>query len=126
LIGLGLASAGVALLLAAVAITAYDQVTFRATKLDNVTAVAEVVGHNAAAALAFDDAASGAKILSGLRAKPSIGRAALYRRAVTCPSRSRRRHPCPTRRSSARSSWSSIAGSCSTASPSARFTWNPT
>ena len=83
LIGLGLASAAVALVLAAVAITAYDQITFRATKLENVTAVAAIVGHNAAAALAFDDAASGGKILSGLRAKPSIARAALYRRDGT-------------------------------------------
>ena len=83
LIGLGVASAAVALMLAAVAITAYDQITFRATKLENVTAVAAIVGHNAAAALAFDDAASGAKILSGLRAKPSIARASLYRRDGT-------------------------------------------
>ena len=45
--------------------------------------MAAIVGHNAAAALAFDDAASGAKILSGLRAKPSITRAALYRRDGT-------------------------------------------
>jgi two-component system, sensor histidine kinase and response regulator len=80
LIGLGLASAAVALILAAVAITVYDQITFRATKLENVNVVAAIVGHNAAAALAFDDAVSGAKLLSGLAAKPSIARAALYRR----------------------------------------------
>jgi signal transduction histidine kinase/CheY-like chemotaxis protein len=42
--------------------------------------MAALVGDNAAAALAFDDAESGSKILSGLRAKPSIARAALYRR----------------------------------------------
>jgi two-component system, sensor histidine kinase and response regulator len=79
LIGLGVASAAVALVLAAVAITTYDQITFRATKLENITAVALIVGHNAAAALAFDDAPSGGKILSGLRAKPSILHASLYR-----------------------------------------------
>ena len=74
LIGLGVASAAVALVLAAVAITVDDQITFRATKLENVTAVAAIVGHNAAAALAFDDAASGAKILSGL-ARQAVDRA---------------------------------------------------
>ena len=79
LIGLGVASAAVALMLAAAAIIAEDQSSFRATKLENVTAIAAIVGHNAAAALAFDDAVSGAKILSGLRAKPSITRASLYR-----------------------------------------------
>jgi two-component system, sensor histidine kinase and response regulator len=79
LIGLGVTSAAVALLLAAVAMAVEDQSSFRATKLENVTAVAAIVGHNAAAALAFDDAASGAKILSGLRAKPSITRAVLYK-----------------------------------------------
>jgi signal transduction histidine kinase/CheY-like chemotaxis protein len=79
LIGLGVTSAAVALLLAAVAIAVEDQYSFRATKLENVTAVAAIVGHNAAAALAFDDAASGAKILSGLLAKPSITRAVLYK-----------------------------------------------
>ena len=60
-----------------------DQISFRATKVENVTAVAAIVGHNAAAALAFDDALSGAKILDGLRAKPSITRAWLYRRDGT-------------------------------------------
>jgi signal transduction histidine kinase/CheY-like chemotaxis protein len=83
LIGLGLASAAAALVLAAVAITIYDQVTFRAAKLQNVNMVAAIVGHNAAAALAFDDAASGGKILSGLGAQPTIVRAALYRRDGT-------------------------------------------
>jgi two-component system sensor histidine kinase/response regulator len=80
LIGLGLTSAAVALLLVAVAITVYDQITFRATKLENVNAVAAIVGHNAAAALAFDDPASAVKILSGLRATPSIVHASLYTR----------------------------------------------
>ena len=80
LIGLGVASAAVALLLAAVAIIAEDQISYRATKLENVIAAAAIVGHNAAAALAFDDPASGEKILSGLRAKSSITGAALYRR----------------------------------------------
>ncbi len=80
LVGLGLTSAAVALALAAVALTIYDQVTFRAARLANADVVAAIVAHNAAAALAFDDAAAGAKILSGLRAEASIARAALYRR----------------------------------------------
>jgi signal transduction histidine kinase/CheY-like chemotaxis protein len=78
LIALGVISATVSLLLAAMAIIAYDQATFRSTKTDNVTAVAELVGHNAAAAIAFDDKAAAAKVLSGLRAKPSIVAASLY------------------------------------------------
>jgi two-component system, sensor histidine kinase and response regulator len=80
LIGLALVSAAVALLLAGAAIIVADQISFRAIKVENVTAVAAIVGHNAAAAIAFDDAPSGAKILAGLRAKPSITRAWLYRR----------------------------------------------
>jgi two-component system, sensor histidine kinase and response regulator len=79
LIGLGVASAAVGLLLAAVAILTEDHIAFRATQLENVTAVAALVGHNAAAALAFDDAASGGKILTGLGTKRSITRAVLYR-----------------------------------------------
>ena len=80
LIGLGVVTATVALLLAGTAIIAYDQFTFRANKLSNVTAVAEIVGLNAAAALAFDDADAAGKILNGLRAKPSVVSASLYRR----------------------------------------------
>jgi signal transduction histidine kinase/CheY-like chemotaxis protein/HPt (histidine-containing phosphotransfer) domain-containing protein len=76
---LGVVSATVALLLAAVAIIAYDQVTFRAAKLANVTTMAELVGSNAAAALDFDDEASAAKLLRGLGAKRSIVAASLYR-----------------------------------------------
>ena len=83
LIGLGLASAAVALLLAGVAVIVEDQVTFRANTVESVTTVAAIVGHNAAAAIAFDDAVSGAKILSGLRVKPSITRAGLYRQDGT-------------------------------------------
>ena len=83
LISLGVASAAVALVLAATAITTYDQITLRATSLENATVLAAIVGHNAAAALAFDDAISGVKILSGLRAKPSIARACLYGRDGT-------------------------------------------
>jgi hypothetical protein len=80
LIGFGVVIATVALLLAGTAIIGYDQITFRAIKLSNVTAVAEIVGLNAAAALAFDDAAAAGTILNGLRAKPSIAAATLYRR----------------------------------------------
>jgi signal transduction histidine kinase/CheY-like chemotaxis protein len=79
LIGLALVSSAVALLLAGVAIFVEDQMNVRATKVENLTAVAAIVGHNAAAAIAFDDAHSGAKVLSGLHAKPSITRAWLYR-----------------------------------------------
>ncbi len=78
LIGLGTVSATVALLLVAVATIAYGYMNVRAEKLTNATAVAEIVGLNAAAALAFDDRSSGAKILSGLRAKPSVVAASLY------------------------------------------------
>jgi two-component system sensor histidine kinase/response regulator len=83
LIGLGLVSAAVALLLAGVAIIVEDQITFRANTVESVTTVAAIVGHNAAAAIAFDDAVSGAKILGGLHVKPSITRAGLYRQDGT-------------------------------------------
>ena len=73
--------------------------------------MAAIVGHNAAAALAFDDAASGAKILSGLRAKPSIARAVAVpaRRGGVCHLHAQRRRRAvyaagqcsPTRRCSA-------------------------
>ena len=83
LIGLGLASAAVALLLAGAAVIVEDQMSFRASTVESVTTVAAIVGHNAAAAIAFDDAVSGAKILGGLRVKPSITRAGLLRQDGT-------------------------------------------
>jgi two-component system, sensor histidine kinase and response regulator len=79
LIALGVISATVALLLAAAGIIAYDQVTYRTAKLANVTALAELVGSNAAAALIFDDTEAATKVLRGLRAERSIVAAALYR-----------------------------------------------
>jgi hypothetical protein len=51
LIGFATATTAVALLLAGSGMMTYDYVTFRETKLNNVAAIAEVVGLNSAAAL---------------------------------------------------------------------------
>jgi signal transduction histidine kinase/DNA-binding response OmpR family regulator len=79
LIGFAAATTAVALLLSGAGMMTYDYVTFRETKLSNVAAIAEVVGLNSAASLAFEDKAGAKKLLESLRVKPSIVGACLYR-----------------------------------------------
>jgi hypothetical protein len=68
----------VALLLASVAVLTYDQVASRAAMRSDLQALAEVVGSNSTAALAFRDQTAAGEILAGLKAKPHIAAAHLF------------------------------------------------
>jgi signal transduction histidine kinase len=70
--------AGVALLLAACASLAYEAYSFRLSKVRQLTAVAEVVGQNSRAALAFSDRAAAATILESLRGIPGVDHACVF------------------------------------------------
>src|SRR5690349_20097434 len=67
-----------ALLLACIAFIRYDLYTFRLTKLNDVSTLAEIIGSNATGALSFHDADNANEILSGLRAKKQISAACIY------------------------------------------------
>jgi hypothetical protein len=67
-----------ALLLACAGFVAYDLLDFRIQMGADLAAVAEIVGTNSSAALAFEDRATAAEVLSALKAKPQIVRATLF------------------------------------------------
>jgi signal transduction histidine kinase/ActR/RegA family two-component response regulator len=67
----------VALLVASAVFGAYDYVTSRRALEAKVSAVAEIVGGNSAAAITFDDQAAAASILDRLRAQPALRGAAI-------------------------------------------------
>ena len=83
--------------LASAGFVAYDLVRFRAQMSEDLVTQAEIIGLNSSAALAFQDAKTGAEILSALNARDGIVAAALftpdgeqftqYRRAGTPPRR---------------------------------------
>jgi diguanylate cyclase (GGDEF)-like protein len=66
------ASTTLALMLAATAISVYDIVTFRRALAQKLTTVAEIVGRNTTAALAFSDSSVASDLLGALGAEPSI------------------------------------------------------
>ena len=68
----------VALLLASVAVLTYDQVESRSEMRSDLEALAEIVGSNSTAALAFRDQAAAEEILAGLKAKSHIDAAFLF------------------------------------------------
>jgi PAS domain S-box-containing protein len=71
-------TSSVALLLACVAFVLYDLVTFRRAMTRDLSTLAEIIGQNSTAALAFNDPNSAREILSALRAKPHITSACTY------------------------------------------------
>jgi two-component system, sensor histidine kinase len=73
-------TSGLALLLACVAIMAYELVVVREAMVSDLFTTAAVVGDNSAAALTFNDAASAERTLRSLEAHPHIVGAALYAR----------------------------------------------
>ncbi len=73
--------AGVALLLVSSILAVNQHVTERSNLLDQVTTTAAILADNSAAALSFDDQASAAQTLAGLRADKGILGAAVYDRA---------------------------------------------
>jgi len=63
----------VALLLAGGAVLTYDQIVSRADMRNDLEVLAEIVGSNSSAALAFGDPKAAEDVLSGLKAKRHIG-----------------------------------------------------
>ncbi len=75
-----MSTSSVALLVASLAIAVYDTVTFRQRMVNDLNVVADGVGINSSAALAFDVASSGQDILAALRAYPHIVAACIFTR----------------------------------------------
>ncbi len=71
---------GVALLLTFGGLFGYEIFRFGESTNNAMAALAAVISENTAAALAFDDSASAAETLAGLRAHPNVTSAALYTR----------------------------------------------
>src|SRR3954467_6901103 len=67
-----------ALLFMGSALIAYEVVTFRRTLAANMTVLAQIVGSNTTAALAFEDPKNAQEILSALSAEKQIAAAAIY------------------------------------------------
>ena len=76
---LNMIASGMALLVAGVALSAYDFVSFRTTLLENQSVEARIVGSNTLTALTFDDTSAAERTLGALRAEPGVEGAALYR-----------------------------------------------
>jgi signal transduction histidine kinase len=70
--------AGLALLLAALASLTYEAHSFRVSKVRQLTAIAEVIGQNSRAALAFNDPGSEVQILESLRGITGVERACVF------------------------------------------------
>jgi two-component system sensor histidine kinase/response regulator len=71
-------TSSIALLMAGVAFGAYDRYTFRRAKVRDLTTVADIIGSNSTAALAFNDPAAAQEILAALAAKKHITSACIY------------------------------------------------
>src|SRR4030095_7106145 len=76
-------TSSIALLVACAAFVAYDQVSMRTAMTRNLSAVAQMIGKNSTAALAFGDQASAEEILASLRAKPQVVSACIYSQEQT-------------------------------------------
>ena len=76
---INMAASGTALLVAGLALSVYDFVTFRQALLQNQAVEAQIVGSNTITALTFDDPEAAERTLAALRAEPSVEGAALYR-----------------------------------------------
>jgi signal transduction histidine kinase/DNA-binding response OmpR family regulator len=68
----------VALLLACTAFLAYDRVTFRESKVLNLSTQAQIIGSNSISALLFNDPQSAGNTLSALKAAPHVLSAGIY------------------------------------------------
>ena len=76
---LNMVTSGMALLVAGIALSVYDFITFRTALLENQSVEARIVGSNTITALTFDDPAAAERTLGALRAEPRVEGAALYR-----------------------------------------------
>jgi signal transduction histidine kinase/ActR/RegA family two-component response regulator len=76
-----LLTSSVALLLMGSAVIAYELVTFRRALSVNIGVLAQIIGSNSTAAVAFDDPKSAREILAALSAEHQITAAAIYDRS---------------------------------------------
>lgn len=67
-----------ALLLACLAFAVYEQVTFRATMVSDLSSTARIIGDNSSAALSFNDPASAEQTLQSLGAEPHLVAGVIY------------------------------------------------
>jgi len=75
-----LLTSGFAILLMGSALITYEIGTFRRTLTNNIEVLAQIIGSNSTAALAFDDRENANEILRGLAAENQITVAAIYDR----------------------------------------------
>jgi signal transduction histidine kinase/HAMP domain-containing protein len=73
-------TSSVALLLAGVSYVTYDLITFRRTMTRDLSTLAEIIGANSAAALAFDDQPFAKEVLTSLSVKQNIVGASLSKK----------------------------------------------
>ncbi len=106
-------TSSVALLLACAAFIGYDRYTFRRAKVHDLMTVADMIGSNSTAALAFGDADSAREILGALRAKEHIVAACVYTRDGRVFASYARGNPAtpvaPPRVATCKQSWESCA-----------------
>ncbi|HEU5335062.1 MAG TPA: response regulator [Terriglobales bacterium] len=76
-----LATSGIALLLACLAVGAYDLLDLKRTMASDLQLLAGIVGENSAAALTFNDPNAARDILAALRSEPHIQSACIFTRA---------------------------------------------
>ena len=75
---LTLLTSGIGLLLGCGAYLLFDLHDAKANEVEDLESTADLIGTNSAAALAFDDALNGAKLLEALKTRPHIRGAVLY------------------------------------------------
>src|ERR1700690_305018 len=73
-----LSSSVLGLVLACVGLAAYERTSFRASTVNEISALADTLGANAAASLEFDDPKTAADMLGALRTEQHILGARLY------------------------------------------------
>jgi len=123
-------TAALALVGAGAALGGYEVLTFRRTLAQKLTTVADIIGRNCTAALAFGDKTVARDVLGALEAEPSVESGTVYDRggqvfATYRPGPRRRQPPAATARISPAARSSSFGRSCSMASASARCTCKP-
>ena len=77
---LTLISSGIGLIVALAAFLTYQERTIREHKLEEMDSAADLIGSNSTAALIFDDAEEGHRVLRALASRKNIHVGALYRR----------------------------------------------
>jgi signal transduction histidine kinase/ActR/RegA family two-component response regulator len=75
-----LLTSGFAIILMGSALITYELVTFRSALTNNIEVLAQIIGSNSTAALAFDDRQNASEILRALAAENQITAAAIYDR----------------------------------------------